>query len=310
MASSHPNSEVICSVLIALVSRRETHRVLELLAALGMQEPAVAHEVIIADRLNNDASLRVAEQFPQVRRIACAPETSLPGLRTAALEEARGRLVIVTEDHCVPRANWLSEIVQTFARAPSDVAAIGGAVVNGLPTRWLDRATFVCEYGKYEPPCEEGPSKDVPGMNIAYVRQQLLAFDRRLLTSGFWETTVHPVLLQRGWRLLSSNAIQVEHRKHFGLMEFLHQRFLYSRYYAGRRFEFAAWGKRLAACALSPLLPPLLLWRFHRQAVRRPGYVRNFVAIAPLLTLFALVWCAGETMGYASGPGDALRKLE
>jgi glycosyltransferase involved in cell wall biosynthesis len=305
-----PPPAIVCSVLIGFVSRREAARILDVLAALREQSPPVAHEVIVADRLHNAVSKRFEREFPEVRLLAFPPHTSLPALRTAALLAARGRYAVVTEDHCIPAPNWLAAIVTAFADGASDVAAVGGAVVNGLPQRWLDRATFQCEYGNYLPPRATGPDTDLPGMNVAYVRQRLLALDRALLRAGFWETTAHPALLRQGARFVFADEIRLVHCKHFGLMEFIAQRYLYSRHYAGSRFAPTAWLKRSAAVALSPLLPVLLLWRFHRGALRRRRYWTEFLSLAPLLALFAVIWAAGEMAGYASGPGDALSKLE
>jgi glycosyltransferase involved in cell wall biosynthesis len=301
---------IACSVLIGRVSKQEAARVLDTLTALREQTPAVAHEVIVADRLNDAVSRQIERDFPGVRLLAFPPETTLPALRTAALVAARGRYAVVTEDHCVPARDWLARIVSAFAREEGDVAAIGGTVVNGLSQRWLDRATFQCEYGSYLPPRESGPDTDLPGMNVAYLRQRLLALDRNLLVAGFWETTIHPALLRQGARLVFANDVRVAHCKHFGLLEFMVQRFLYSRYYAGNRFAPSASPKRIAALLLSPLLPVLVLWRFQRGALRRRRYWDEFVSLAPLLALFALVWAVGEMAGYALGPDDALARLE
>jgi hypothetical protein len=110
--------------------------------------------------------------------------------------------------------------------------------------------------------------------------------------------------------LVFADDVRVAHCKHFGLMEFMGQRFLYSRYYAGNRFGRVAWARRVAALVLSPLLPVLLLWRFQRSALRHRRYWDEFISLAPLLALFALVWTIGEVAGYALGPGDALARLE
>jgi len=301
---------IVCSVLIGRVSKREAVRILDTLSALREQQPAVGHEVIVADRLNDAVSRQIECDFPEVRLLAFPPDTSLPALRTAALVAARGRYAVVTEDHCVPARDWLAQIVSAFAREEADVVAVGGSVVNGLAQRWLDRATFQCEYGSYLPPRKSGLDPDLPGMNVAYLRQRLLALDRNALLAGFWETTVHPALLRQSARLVFADDVRVAHCKHFGLTEFLEQRFLYSRYYAGSRFGQVAWARRAAALLLSPLLPILLLWRFQRGALRRRRYWDEFIALAPLLTLFALVWAIGEMAGYALGPGDALARLE
>jgi hypothetical protein len=303
-------SSIVCSVLVGRVSRREGARIFELLSAMRRQRPAVRHEIIVADRLINEVSARIAADFPEVKLIPCASETTLPALRAAALASAQGTYVIVTEDHCVPADDWLAEIVETFRRAPGDVAAVGGSVANGLPDRWIDRATFQCEYGKYVPPVADGPSDDLPGMNVGYLRQQLATMDSALLQTGFWESGVHAALRQRGLTFQSSNRIRVTHKKHLGFREFVQQRFWYSRHFGGNRFPAHSVARRTLAFALTPALPFILLWRFHRAAVRRPAYISEFVALLPWLTVFALVWAVGEMAGYVFGPGDALRKLE
>jgi hypothetical protein len=35
-------------------------------------------------------------------------------------------------------------------------------------------------------------------MNVAYRRSDILALDQSVLRRGFWETTVHPLLLEKG----------------------------------------------------------------------------------------------------------------
>jgi hypothetical protein len=309
-AQTDDSSPIVCSVLVGRVSAREGARIFELLSAMRRQRPAVRHEIIVADRLNNEVSARIAADFPEVTLIPCANETTLPALRAAALASAQGTYAIVTEDHCVPADDWLAEIVATFRRAPSDVAAVGGSVANGLRDRWIDRATFQCEYGKYVPPVADGPSDDLPGMNVGYLREHLGTIDPALLRTGFWESGVHSALRRRGSTFLSSSRIRLTHKKHLGLLEFVQQRFWYSRHFAGNRFPANSVARRALAFALTPVLPFILLWRFHRAALGRSGYFGDFVALLPLLAIFALVWAIGEMVGYALGPGDALRKLE
>lgn len=274
------------------------------------QNPPVRHEIIVADRLNDEISARVAADFPEVTLIPCARESTLPALRAVALASAKGTYVVVTEDHCVPADDWLAEIVAAFRRASGDIAGVGGVVVNGLRVRWLDRATFQCEYGKYVPPVADGPSDDAPGMNVGYLREHLAPIDPALLCMGFWESGVHAALRRRGLTFQSSDRVRVTHKKHFGFLEFVQQRFWYSRHFAGNRFPANSAGRRALAFALTPVLPIILLWRFHSAAIRRPAYIGEFAALLPLLTIFALVWAIGEMVGYLFGPGDALRKLE
>jgi hypothetical protein len=61
--------------------------------------------------------------------------------------------------------------------------------------------------------------------------------DRAMLLRGFWETTVYPLLSQKGFILYLNDEIPVLHKKKFSFRLFAQQRFLYSRYYTGLRFS-------------------------------------------------------------------------
>jgi hypothetical protein len=244
--------------------------------------------------------------------IRCAPGTSLPVLRTIALEKSRGDIIIVTEDHCIPRPGWLEAVLRAFRDhgEAGAVVAVGGPVVNLVADRALDQATFLCEYAAFMPPLAEGIVCDLPGMNVAYRREALERLPRDLLESGFWETVAHPVLRANRGQFQLCNAMVMGHAKRFSPRLFLGQRFLYSRYYAGRRFPRDAILSRLATALATPLLPALLSWRL-LTAVAARGVPSALVWSAlPWLLLFYCVWAAGEAVGYVAGGGDALVRIE
>jgi Glycosyl transferase family 2 len=298
------------SILIGRVSTQDRARVLETLAALRAQLDPPPFEVIIADRLQDEVSERIRTEHPEVRLIACAPEITLPELRTIALDHAVGEVIVVTEDHCVPTAQWLAAMERTLADAHESTVAVGGCVANGVRDTGLDWATFLCEYSAFSEPVAEGEVGNLPGMNVAYRAAALAGVEREALLSGFWETTVHPRLRAAGGRFVSTNAIELDHAKKFSVGLFAQQRFIYSRYYAGLRFERDQRIRRALACCLTPLLPPLLLARIARNASARPALRRPFVRALPHLVVFVLIWAAGEMAGYAFGAGDALARIE
>lgn len=292
------------SVLIGLVSTEDGDRILETLAALKAAPEEC--EIVLADRRQDEVSRSIAERYPDVRLVSCARETTLPEMRTIALDASSGGIVAVTEDHCVPGEGWIAEILKAF-ETPGTVA-VGGNVDNGVRDTGFDWATFLCEYSFFYPPVQEGVCETLPGMNVAYRRDALLSVPRDRLNAGFWETTVHPLLLAQG-KFVSRNAIRMHHCKKFSLGLFVRQRYVYSRYYAGIRFGKADIARRLAASILSLALPPLLLWRMFAAASRkrlRAEFARAF----PALSLFVLVWAAGEMVGYLAGSGRALVEIE
>ena len=105
------------------------------------------------------------------------------------------------------------------------------------------------------------------------------------------------------------NQLAMFHKKKFSWRLFASQRFVYSRYYAGLRFQDAGFVKRLAAGAASLLLPPILMYRMIK-AVAAKGLQREFIRALPSLSTFIVIWAIGESYGAIFGPGDALARIE
>ena len=309
MESSTNSDDWTLSVVLGRVSTEDGDRVLETIAALDPERSGAPCEIVIADRLQDAISERIKAEHPHVRLIACPPDMTLPEMRLRAFEATTGSIVAVTEDHCVPGPGWARQLRDAFAGGGDDLAAVGGSVVNGVCDRGLDWATFICEYSFFTPPVAEGRTADLPGMNVAYRRSVLEAADRERLRSGFWETTLHPDLVAKGHTLLSMNQLAMFHKKRFSWRLFASQRFVYSRYYAGLRFQDAGMVKRLAAGAASLLLPPILMYRMTR-AVAAKGLQREYMRALPSLSTFIVIWAIGEGYGAIFGPGDALARIE
>jgi glycosyltransferase involved in cell wall biosynthesis len=305
-----PQLAVRASVLVGSVNGGES--IHTLLDSLARQTGDIAFEVIVADRCRDGTAERIEATHPQVRVIRADPRTTLPQLRALALADAAGSIVFVTEDHTVAPPDWIEGLVGSLERAPDHVAAAGGPVENAMTQRAVDWAAFLCEYSRYLPSARDpgGEVDDIPGMNIAYRREALDAAGPEALTRGFWESTVHPALLASGQRFLKCADCVILHRKHFGFAYFVAQRFHYSRYFAGERFPPQERGRRALYTVLSAALPPVLLIRMARDLRRSPRHLRASLRAVPALICFALVWGAGEAVGYAFGPGDSLVKVE
>jgi len=296
--------------LIGRVSTEDSARILETLNALRAQKGSQTYEVIIADRLCDAVTELLCVDYPEAQVIRCATETSLPELQALALVRARGNYVVLTEAHCVPADDWLASILEAFRVAPELTVAVGGRVENGVCDTALDWATFLCEYSTFVGPIRCGPARSLPGMNVAYLRSAITEIDRTVLLQGFWETTVHPIFAQKGLILYLSNSVLILHKKKFSFALFAYQRFLYSRYYAGLRFNRNQVAARWGMCALTFALPPLLLFRIARGLFMKKRLLPQFIRAFPYLAVFSLIWAWGEMVGYISGPGDALLRIE
>ncbi len=297
------------SILIGRVSTEDSDRILETLDALRAQRDGAPYEVVVEDRLADAVTQRILAHYPEARLERCDRSTTLPAMRARALARARGCFIVVTEDHCVPGPDWLASLSRALRENP-DAAAIAGCVVNGVDTRALDWATFLCEYAAFSPPLQAGESNSLAGMNVVYRREALEGVPAAALVRGFWETTVHPLLAEAGLRLVQDPRVVIRHCKRFSLALFLRQRYVYSRYFGGIRFGRGQLGRRILATCGSLLIPPLMLWRLRAAVRAKPNLDRHARRALPALSLFYLVWAAGEAVGYLFGPGDALAEIE
>lgn len=276
------------------------------LEALDAQEGSLTAEVLLADCTGPSTVAAVRERFPSVRVLAYDEPKSVPWLRAAGLREARGRLVAVTEDHCVPRPDWYQRITEAHRR--TGWAAVGGGVENDSTTRAVDWAVFFCEYHQHMSPVPEGPSDFIPGMNVAYDMDALESM-RDVFDEGLWENFLHDRLRAAGHVLGMDPRIVVGHKKRFTVSMFLSERFNYSRSFAGMRVAGAPLTTRLAWAAGSLLLPGLLVARLTRNVLRRRMYLGWYVRSFPLVVLFSVTWSIGELVGYLTGPGDSILKV-
>ena len=99
------------------------------------------------------------------------------------------------------------------------------------------------------------------------------------------------------------------HKKHFGFGEYLSQRYLYARSYAGARMAGRPIGARLAYAAGTLVLPAVLIVRIARGVWGSGRYRGQLLRSLPLIGVFVLAWAGGETVGALAGPGDALSRV-
>lgn len=276
------------------------------LRALEEQVGGVSCEVIVADCTGPATVAAIRELYPRVRVLAFEGPRSVPWLRARGVEATRGRLVAVTEDHCIPRPTWLGAMRDAVAR--TGWAAVGGGVTNGSPRRTTDWAVYFCEYSGLIDPVPAGPSDHLPGMNVVYDMEQLAPM-RELFHGGHWENVIHDRLRQAGYPLGLDPAIVVAHAKWFTVPMFLTERYHYSRAFAGHRVEGKGWTSRLAWASAAVVLPPLLIARIVNDVLARRRYRGRLVTTLPLVALFSVVWAFGELVGYLTGPGDSILRI-
>ena len=275
------------------------------LAALEAERAHVGLEVLVADRLGESLRAKVRARFPWVTLIDAGPGVTIPDLRAMAFARATGPSVAVIEDHVLVPPGWARQMLQAQARGE---AVVGGAVENAATERLVDWAAFLCEYSHLLPPLPDGPSDWLTGNNTVY-RRDLLERYRAVTEQGRWENVLHDRMRNDGVTLFCRPAIRVGHKKHYTVWEYLSQRYLYSRSYAGARVAGTGMGKRLAYGLAALALPPLLFYRTVSRIWGKRLHRAELVKSLPLLGLFVTGWAAGEMVGAWFGPGDALSKV-
>lgn len=295
----HPIVTVVIPAVNEVSDLRKT------LAALERERQAVGLDVIVVSRLGPPVADLVRAEFPWARLVEVAPGTTIPAMRALAFEQVATPFVGVIEDHVAVPPGWAALMT---ARARETGAVVGGPVDNLATRTLLDRAAFLCEYSHCMPPLAGGRTGWLPGNNVVYPTEVARRYVD-VLRRGSWENDMHDAILAAGGSLVMVPDGVVGHDKHYTLGEYLSQRYLYSRSFAGKRAQQSPLVRRLAYAAGSFVLPPLLLWRIVRRVGSRPPHRTTLVRALPLITTFVLSWAAGELVGYLAGPGDALGRV-
>lgn len=277
---------------------------LECLAALAAEARAVPMEVLVVDRCGSEVRDVVRRLHPWVRVIEAEPRATIPALRMMAFDAARAPSVAVIEDHVIVPRGWARALLAAQEEAP----VVGGAVENAADARLVDRAAFLCEYSHCIPPLPAGKSAWVTGNNVVYSRAVLQAY-RGSLDTRRWEDHLHEAMRRDGVALLCRPDIVVGHKKHYTVAEYLGQRYLYARSYAGARAIGLGPTGRIAYGVAALALPPVLLWRIVSRVLTKRRYRGQLAASMPLLAVFVGAWAVGEAVGAWFGAGDSLERV-
>ena len=274
------------------------------LTALEAQSD-VPLEILVVDRLGGEVRAEVARRFPRARIIPVPRGTTIPRMRELAFEAATADAVAVIEDHVVVPPGWARSLLE--ARRETG-AVIGGSIDNAARSSVVDWAAFLCEYSHCITPLPAGPTNALPGNNVIYDRALLQRY-RDTIAAGKWENHLHDAMHRDGVPMILRPEIGVGHKKHYTVGEYLSQRFLYARSYAGERVKGMPLARRLSYGAAAFALPPLLMYRTVMRVLAKRRYRMQLVLSLPLLVLFIASWTAGEIVGYWAGPSDSLSRV-
>ena len=282
------------------------------LKALEREQGSMPLEILLVDRLGESVRETVRSRHPSVRILASRPTDTIPAMRMQAFAAAKGEYVAVIEDHVIVPPGWAASLVaaERAARTEAGVkdAIVGGSVENAATGKIVDWAAFLCEYSHCITPMPTGPSDWVTGNNVIYPRALLQNYLDRL-SPDQWENYLHGLMKDDGVTLVLRPEITVGHEKYYTLGEYLSQRYLYARSYAGARVAGASLPKRLAFGAASFALPPVLFARTLQRIFAKKRHRAQLLMSIPMIAIFVLSWAWGEVVGSWFGAGDSLQKV-
>lgn len=283
------------STTVAICAIAGADHLARCLAAVLGQEGAGPFEVLVIADPHLTGLEAVERRFPTVRLIRNEGQGTPIEIASRALREATGDIVVLTEDHCTPGAGWLQRLL---AAHTDGRAAVGGAVQtshNGDPVTW---AFYLVDYYRYMRPFPEGPAPALTVCNVSYRRHHLEAV-RELWRETFHETAVNAALADRFGVLWIVPDAVVTTRRTVRFDDAVYERYAFGRMFACNRNAFdASPGRRALYALLSPLLPPVIMWRMGQRAFRSRAAGRMYLrAFLPLLAM-VLAWTWGEWLGY------------
>ena len=275
------------------------------LSALARESSSVGLEILVVERCGEKVRSQLRQSFPNVRVIEVEPSVTIPDMRAIAFDAASAPAVAVIEDHVIVPAGWARKMLD--ALGPGD-RVVGGAVENAATTTTLDWAAFLCEYSHCLPPLPSGSVEWLTGNNVVYPRPLLQQF-RPVVREGKWENYLHDQLRMKGVTLDCHPEIVVGHKKHYTFGEYLSQRYLYARSYAGARVKDGSLPMKAAYGLAALILPPLLFFRTVSRIVKKGRHQEWLVRSLPMIAVFVCAWGYGEVVGYWFGAGDSLSRV-
>jgi len=263
-------------------------------------------EIIVVTRHGEEECKRLRALFSGVELLRAPSGTPITALRSMGLREARGSIVSVTEDHCIPGRDWIARIEKWISQG---YGVVGGPVENDCTHRWRDWAAFLTEYAGAVRPAMGTVVNGLPGNNVAY-RRELIDGLCQTLEGGRWESFYHESLQRQEVRMHFDPDMLVYHRRPFDFWYFIRQRYYFCRAFAGMRGPFRTLLDRCKYGFGSALLPPVLMLRGLGNLIERRRLVLRYLSCLPLIAAYMTVGAFGEMTGYFFGGGDALRRVE
>lgn len=281
-------------VSVAIVAICGPAHLLRCLAALSVQRNAPPFDIVVVYDPSLSGMEVVSDQYPNIKILANEGQRSPLELASRALLNSQGDIILLTEDHCVPDQNWVSNLSQAFDEG---YAAVGGVVQTYDDVSSVDWAFYFVDFYRYAHPVSNSPSATLTVCNVAYRRSELKKIEPSW-KNFFHETAVNDELKTRFGPLKLTGEAQVSMSRHVRFSNAIRERYAYGRLFGCTRLKHATQQQRLIYILGAPVLPILIMARMLRKALINKLLCKQFIRSFVPLSCMVLAWSWGEWLGY------------
>lgn len=290
-------SEPALSVVLA--AKEDSRELRRLVASLTPRLAEIGGELVIAD--GSPAGLPA--DVPVGVRL---PGADVFTLRAEGVRAAGGRIIALSEDHCLPDDAWCAAVLRAHDEHPH-VAAVSGCMANGSVDHLADRANFYATFAPFVAPITPGGGGRVaPAVNVSIKRESLAGYG---LPPGQLELEIVPHL-QRVGHLVFDERIRQVHFKRLAVPGLVRLYFHNGRASASLPRRSPPLRERVVRIGHSLLLP----WRMGAatlaQLARKPGHRRTAARAAPMILLLLCCHALGQIAGIVAGPGGSAAAID
>jgi hypothetical protein len=277
---------------VVVPAREGFAEVAELIAGMAPAARVVGAEVVVVGDVHQ-ADFPTAEEVRLVR----LPVPDMLALHQRGLEEARGDVVAIGEDHAVPRPEWWEAVIRAHRENPQ-APAVAGCLVNATDGTLAGRANFLAFAAPWQPPMPALPDhRPPPCSTLSFKRATLEAVASK--SPGWMEAELIPGLFAIGG-IVADERIVVDHHQDHGSLWAIVNAFHSARSsYGYQRSRLTRAGRRKVARWALETLPARLRGEARQAAAGQPVPASE----AALIALIALAAGIGAALGVTRGGG-------
>lgn len=208
-------------VTVIIPTKEAEDKIEKCLEAIFKQTVA-PYEIIVVDGHSKDSTVAKAKKFNV--KIVYEEYKTVGGARKMGVESAKGQYVAFTDSDCIPKKDWLENLLSEF---DEDIVGVGGATVNIGGGLWKQSISFALNSFLGSANSVQDrllPTKRfvkaISGCNSLYKRDDLLKvgnFNHALRMNE--DTEISRKMQSLGQILYTPNAV-VYHNQDRGLKEF------------------------------------------------------------------------------------------